>query len=241
MAGAITTKSIIRTAGEIFASLHHTLRADRSTLGSLPRWLWSFAPRCSTVMDSTPWLPFRAIRWLERYLTSQSRVFEYGSGGSTLFFAQRAGHVTSVEHDGAWYSTVKAKLKELGIASCEYLHLPSSSDSEPTPCERCTELHTSDRPNYVGAVFDDYVRSIDRHPDESFDLVVIDGRARVACIQHALPKVKPGGHILLDDSMRESYRRGFEFLPDECEVHTGIRPYSTYVCQCMTWRRPLAT
>jgi hypothetical protein len=47
-----------------------------------------------------------------------------------------------------------------------------------------------------------YAAFIDRFPDHSFDLVIIDGRARAACIQHAIPKVKKGGYLLVDDSER---------------------------------------
>ena len=42
-------------------------------------------------------------------------------------------------------------------------------------------------------------------PDASLDLVVVDGRARVECARRAMPKVKPGGLLLLDDTSRERY------------------------------------
>lgn len=35
--------------------------------------------------------------------------------------------------------------------------------------------------------------------------MAIDGRARPSCLAHAWRKVKPGGHLLLDDSEREHY------------------------------------
>ncbi len=53
--------------------------------------------------------------------------------------------------------------------------------------------------------FEKYVRSIDRFIDKSLDLVIIDGRARLSCITHALKKIRPGGYLMLDDSERERY------------------------------------
>ena len=47
-----------------------------------------------------------------------------------------------------------------------------------------------------------YATFIDSFPDHSFDLIVIDGRARAACIQHAIRKVKKGGYLLIDNSER---------------------------------------
>lgn len=38
------------------------------------------------------------------------------------------------------------------------------------------------------------------HPDESLDLVVVDGIHREKCVTAAVPKLKPGGWIFLDDT-----------------------------------------
>jgi hypothetical protein len=44
------------------------------------------------------------------------------------------------------------------------------------------------------------VEAIDIHPDHTFDLVLVDGRVRTECMQHAIPKIRPGGHLMLDNS-----------------------------------------
>lgn len=51
-----------------------------------------------------PWITFKAIKWLEDNITKKMRVFEFGAGGSTLFFADRVKEVISVENDEKWYS-----------------------------------------------------------------------------------------------------------------------------------------
>jgi hypothetical protein len=53
--------------------------------------------------------------------------------------------------------------------------------------------------------FADYVAAIDQ-VDGAFDLVVIDGRAREACLARAVPRIKPDGIILFDNSHRARYR-----------------------------------
>src|SRR5690606_37246496 len=40
-----------------------------------------------------PWLTIGAILHIKRFLNKNMRVFEYGSGGSTLFFSKRAKEV----------------------------------------------------------------------------------------------------------------------------------------------------
>jgi hypothetical protein len=49
-----------------------------------------------------PLLSYPVIHLLESRLHPDLRVFEYGSGGSTTFFADRVRSVISVEHDLQW-------------------------------------------------------------------------------------------------------------------------------------------
>src|SRR4051812_14883663 len=44
-----------------------------------------------------PWFSYAAIDFLDAALRTNMTVFEYGSGGSTLFFAKRAKSVFTVE------------------------------------------------------------------------------------------------------------------------------------------------
>src|SRR3954469_21096963 len=52
-----------------------------------------------------PWWTFPAIDAVERWITARNgnvRVFEYGSGASTVWLARRAAHVVSIEHDAGF-------------------------------------------------------------------------------------------------------------------------------------------
>jgi len=57
----------------------------------------------------TPWWNDGAIRYLENHLRAGDRVFEWGSGASTVWLASRAAEVTSVEHDLDWVSKVQGR------------------------------------------------------------------------------------------------------------------------------------
>ena len=85
-----------------------------------PAWFESFRRHYSLLQAAMPWLPFKATHWLRSYLRRDMKVFEYGSGGSTIFLAQHAGKVFTVEHDKNWYTRVSLALRERGLANCFY-------------------------------------------------------------------------------------------------------------------------
>ena len=57
----------------------------------------------------------------------------------------------------------------------------------------------------------EYASMILRHQSE-FDIVVIDGKDRVTCAKNCLPSLKEGGVIVWDNSDRDGYAEGYEFL-----------------------------
>ena len=66
------------------------------------------------------------------------------------------------------------------------------------------------------AVFADYVAAafIDASHKGTFDLISIDGRARVGCFPRALELIKPhGGVLVLDNSERPNYTPGVDLVP----------------------------
>lgn len=53
-----------------------------------------------------PWLNYATISFLESCKLSKKKVFEYGSGRSTIWFANQGAQVTSVESRKEWYDSV---------------------------------------------------------------------------------------------------------------------------------------
>lgn len=56
-----------------------------------------------------PWMTYSAIFQLQQYDLSAARIFEWGSGYSSLFWSGRSKHLDTVEHDEEWASFVRAK------------------------------------------------------------------------------------------------------------------------------------
>jgi predicted O-methyltransferase YrrM len=133
-----------------------------------------------------PWFSYAAIDFLEKLLRPGMAVCEYGSGGSTLFFARRVRSVYSIENNPNWFKLVSQRLKEKGVTNVE-LH-----------------LFTFDFQNPAGFDKSAYLRAV---PDRPFDVYVIDGseewtQVRPHCFQHVEERMRPGGVIVLDDSWR---------------------------------------
>jgi len=57
-----------------------------------------------------PWISYPAIKMLEKILKPEMRVFEWGVGGSTLFFSARVRQLVSIEHDLQWAEKTRFSL-----------------------------------------------------------------------------------------------------------------------------------
>jgi len=145
-----------------------------------------------------PWLIYPMIRLLaDRCPPAGMVVFEYGAGSSTLWWAERALRVVSVEHDAVWYESLRHRVP----ANVDLRHVPLNPALA-----------------YEQAV---------RDAAGPFDMVVIDGRRRSECGGYAVDQLSPEGVILWDNSDRPRYaeaireieNRGFKRL----ELH-GLAP-----------------
>ncbi len=184
----------------------------------------------STLDFRTPWLVFEAIEFLDKWLKKQMVVFEYGSGGSSLFISDRVKTLYSIDHDERWFENVKTVIQHEGIKNIEYkLHRPIAELNELKKDCSAPENYLSCMGEFKNLNFENYVRSIDTYPDNHFDLVIVDGRSRPSCILHAIPKVKVGGILLVDNADRTYYLRSFPVLREKGKwvekTFTGHFPY----------------
>jgi len=62
-----------------------------------------------------PWICPEAIKWLKSNLTPDMKVFEFGSGGSTLFFAKRVKELISIEHDPVYFIRIRKFFSKLNF------------------------------------------------------------------------------------------------------------------------------
>jgi hypothetical protein len=213
-------------------------RADLKTF--FPRWRHDRVSGANPLDDGSPWLTFGAITFLEDLLTRQMNVFEYGSGGSTIFFSNRAASVVSVEHDQRWAEKVKGAIAARKLENIHLLVRPAQPDPNAIhhdPSELDGYVSTAE--GFHGSSFRDYATAIDSFPEESFDVVILDGRARPSCFKHAVSKVKKGGWLLLDNAEREEYRRIHQ-SPNlghwRKREFSGPGPYNVYFWQTCAWQ-----
>ena len=77
------------------------------------------ALKAAGVRPVLPWITFPAIRFLKRRLTPESRVFEWGSGMSTIWFERRCREVWAVEDDPAWHARITALARKAKVVLLE--------------------------------------------------------------------------------------------------------------------------
>jgi hypothetical protein len=171
-----------------------------------------------TIDYRIPWLVFSCISFLDKWLRKDMNIFEYGSGGSTLYFAEKALSIVSVEHDAAWYAYAQKEIERSGYLNIKYklVEPKAAPDAISKDCSMPFN-YVSCFSEYKGYEFTDYATTIDNYEDGAFDLVIVDGRVRHSCIAHAMQKVKLNGALLLDNADRTYYLHPFPELTDQAK------------------------
>jgi hypothetical protein len=196
-----------------------------SNLKHYPDWKKYLSPAKSPVSEKMPWITFSSIDLLEKIIQPGMKVFEYGSGGSTLFWASRVKNIVSVEHDKGWFEKMQTVLSVDGIGNVDYLLIEPVDDPEfSKKTYQDPDDYVSRDQHYTGQNFEKYAKAIDPYPDLHFDVIVVDGRVRPSCIKHALPKLKKNGWLLLDNSDRSYYLEPFSFNKPDWKTFTTEGP-----------------
>lgn len=154
----------------------------------------------------TPHLAAGAIMEIDAHLsaTQSSKVLEWGSGDSTVWFSRRAD-VVSIEHDMLWASWARDRLVHTGsgFRSVELALCPADlvDQGDHWLGYQADDQRTTFR-SYVNVVL----------PHRQFDVVLVDGRCRARCIERVIAEdlVAPGGLLVLDDSQRPRYALSLE-------------------------------
>ena len=132
-----------------------------------------------------PWITDGANDFLGEKIRSEEikNILEFGSGASTHWLLKQGVNLISVEHNPSFFKFLKNKINEEYIF--EYILAPRPYNN------LCAEFQS---------------RAL------MFDLVIVDGRDRVKCVESAHPLVAPGGYLMLDNDERIKYRRTHDIL-----------------------------
>lgn len=129
-----------------------------------------------------PWWTRQAVTWMDRHLTGDMSVLEWGAGASTPWLAARCGRLMSIDNNPVYAKMAATALREAGMDPERY-----SVTVRPLNASYCDV-------------------------QGSFDAAIVDGRLRVMCCERAARLLVPGGILLLDNAERARYAPAREML-----------------------------
>lgn len=167
----------------------------------------SHVPYMGTTCE--PWMTKCAISALARILRPSMHGLEWSCGSSTLWFLQRVASMTSIEHDSVFFRMCEEKVARLGPDTAKKWrgHLVPQVESNTTSINSTTDRRVS---------FEAYINRPLELERRMFDLIVVDGREREACIKLVLSDSlirHQDGVLVLDNSERSSYDAAVELIP----------------------------
>jgi len=150
-------------------------------------WFRSYRIKESVDKDGNPipWCTYPCVKFIEPRLNKKLNVFEYGSGNSTLWYAERVKFIASVEHNKEWFEKIKPSLPE----NTNLMYQPET-----------------DPEGYVNNVGMQGLK---------FDIIVIDGILRNECTEESVNHLSGNGVIVFDNSERKDYLQSVELLKSD--------------------------
>lgn len=181
-----------------------------------------------------PWISPGSIYVLKQILNKNMVGFEFGSGRSTIFYAELLNHITAIEHYKPWFLKVQALLKSKKVenALLKLIEPNGEAPSQHLSSEMQLFISAEDHP-VKDEVFNDYINVLDDFSNAHFDFIAVDGRARLTCVLKSISKLKQGGFLLLDNSERKRYQLAIEALKDWPKIHT-----TTGLTDTSIWMKP---
>jgi glycosyltransferase involved in cell wall biosynthesis len=132
-------------------------------------------------------------------LNISNHYFEYGSGGSTIQAAKQENIKTihSVESDPEWYKNVCNAIETKKPITLMYRHLNAAPNMWGYPGEGCLIEHAKE--------YSRSILSLSKTESTRLDMILIDGRFRVACCLHCFEMISDDCLIVFDDFLNRPY------------------------------------
>ena len=147
-----------------------------------------------------PELSVNDMKMFYRYLDKSTIYFEYGSGGSTYQANLRKNiqKIYSVESDKSWINQLKSCIKDDSKIKYIYNEMGTKPRTWGYPSKSC------DKSNLIN--YSEHIRNLSVEERSKIDLVMIDGRFRVACCLKCFEVINDGCYIMFDDFLnRKKY------------------------------------
>ena len=134
----------------------------------------------------------KEIAFIEKYLTKDKVMLEWGAGGSTLYFSQLVKEYYSIEHNPIWWSKIKNSARYLEKNNINIFN--AKNDMKFTIPSEYNQ-------------FKKYINYIDKIGISKYDIILIDGRARQWCAEKALKYIDSNSIIFIHDYFnRDRYK-----------------------------------
>lgn len=192
------------------------LKRPRQAVARIRFWLWENAN------PDLPWMCPDTIKFCRSILNKSMNAVEFGSGRSSRWFASHVGKLICVEHRPEWFEDVQQILSHANVKNVDFRLVPlDHAESDPEREEY----------NPVPA----YVAVADQLKDQTIDFAVVDGHYRTHCVRHLIPKMKPGGYLLVDD---------INFWPSPADLPVPaswriVDDSTNGIKRCIIWQAPL--
>ena len=144
----------------------------------------------------TPLMHKHEYGLIEKYLSSDDVLLEWGSGNSTMYFSGIVKKVISIEHDIDWINKIQTAIDTYDIKNISIHHVPANSPF-PNPCRY--------------EQFKDYVE----YPiNKKFKItrVLIDGRARKYCAKAIYNVINKNTIVFIHDFNRLDYQKVLKYF-----------------------------
>jgi protein O-GlcNAc transferase len=139
-----------------------------------------------------PSLAINDKKMFYKYLDKSKIYFEYGSGGST-YQASIRNNITkiySVESDKTWLNILQQKIKSNNVTYF-FNEMNARPNTWGNPGPNSTQIQHINYSNYL--------RKLPKPQQKSIDLILIDGRFRVACCLKCFDIINADCLICFDD------------------------------------------
>lgn len=165
------------------------------------------------VLGDLPLMTQKEIDMILSYLKPDDIMFEWGSGGSTLYFPRFVKEYHSVESQKHWYVIVKSFILKSEIKSkvhLKYIPIP--------PYDWSTNNHTKEE-------FKEYIEYIGETPHKKYNIILIDGenKTRAFCAIEALKYIDNNSIVFIHDyyHRREIYKEIEEYYDIINKIEDG--------------------
>ena len=134
----------------------------------------------------------KEIKLFKKYISNASSYFEYGCGGSTTLVDSYSNikRIISVDSCLEWIEKTKQQISDASKVNFCYIDINANCKAWGTPRNKDKISNWIKYPNSI------------LEQKESFDLIFVDGRFRVACCAAAAIKMSKDSFLLLHDCER---------------------------------------